>query len=144
MGNVYTQTWEEILENRPNMRADFEQTKPLLEIENVEIWDYEEKEVVKDWYSDGYVKREVKAIFVKFKGEERRIRFQTYFQPTVGEWVTSDMAPSHVDGKCHVCKHFKSSIEDDSRSCTCINVLDLKYLLDQIKQMKEHRLKFIL
>ncbi|HFU6611366.1 hypothetical protein [Bacillus cereus group sp. BY5-1LC] len=142
MGNVFTRTWEQTLEANPGIRDGFEKVIKLFKVEKVEI--KKGAMFVNDWYAEGYFERQAMFLVVKFKGEERRIRFMAFFQPDINEWVTTESAPTHLEGKCHVCKHFNAAIADDNSFCPCISVVDLKYLLEQIKQMKEHRLHFVL
>lgn len=141
--NVFTQTWQSLLEELPDAKKRFEETKALLNIDKVEVRKGKVKIPVNDWCIGGIHKRDFMKFIVKFEGESRRIQFMAYLQPSLGEWVLMDANAKHLEGKCHVCKHFESIEEDDESFCFFINIIALKYLLEQIKQMKEHRLKFI-
>lgn len=140
---MFTQTWEEILEENPHLRDEFEQKKTMLSIEKVEILTGAKMNIT-DRYAGGDFDRELKVFTVKFQGEERKIKFFSFLQPSLGQWVTAMPRAGHeVPGKCHVCEHFNVAETDRDYHCNGINLLDLKYLLEQIKKMREHRFKFI-
>ncbi|HFJ9244868.1 TPA: hypothetical protein ACGW5B_005524 [Bacillus paranthracis] len=141
MGNDLTKTWEEIIKMDSRWKRDFEEKKYLLDIERVEI--RRSKRKIEDLYVNGIFERNTMWIIIKFKSGKNRIAFESFFQPGLNDWVTTDIKTMHMDGVCHVCQYYNAFI-DNPRYCGCINVIDLKYILEKIKKMRECRLHFIL
>ncbi|AFQ13314.1 TPA: hypothetical protein ACG05V_005416 [Bacillus pacificus] len=139
--NRLTKTWEEIIKMDNHWKEDFEEKKHFLDIERVEI--RKSKRKIEDLYASGFFERNTMWIIITFKKGKNRIGFEAFFQPELNDWVTTDIKTMHMDDVCHVCRYYNAFI-DNPKYCGCINIIDLKYLLEQIKKMKEQRLHFIL